>query len=244
MRYSQLLSTLVSMLDATRTYGLWRAVFGDAPPDVGSPFDLECEFVWRVNEELFPIDLAYMDSYLGCEEDPLNYPIPIIGYRIPWEEWDPRDLPGYVRSIAACLADHRGGDDDVVPEGGAIAWLRLNPPEGLPGADHLVESALQRLKCLGAPLDALADLVSSALRSMNNVFLDWSGSMYDEGDFDLDAFYWDADNVRWLANQFAQARPAVERIQVFAKWFETLPAEEANLRILDALYEAGNDSSS
>lgn len=232
MNYSQLLSILVSMLDATRTYGLWRDVFGDAPPDVENPFDLECEFVWRVNEELFPIDLAYMDSYLGCEEDPLNYPIPIVGYRIPWEEWDARDLPPYVRSICACLADHRGSDDNVVPEGLAIAWL-------LPGADLLVENALQRLRCLGTPLDALADLVGSALRSTNNVFLDWSGM--DEEDFDSDAFYWDTDNVRWLASQFAQARPAVERIQAFAVWFETLPADEANQRILDALREADND---
>jgi hypothetical protein len=233
MNYSQLLSILVSMLDATHVYGLWHDVFGDAPPDVQDPLDLECEFVWRVNEELFPIDLNYMDSYVAFEEDPLNYPISIVGYRIPWESWATEDLPPHVRLLAACLAGHRRVDDDSLV-GPAIPWLSL-------GMEHTVESALQRLSCLDAPFNALSDLVGSALRSTNNVFLDWSGMMFDEEDFDMDAFYWDVSNVHWLASQFAQARPAVERIQSFAVWFETLPPDEANQRILDALREAGND---
>ncbi len=207
---------------------LWRDVFGDAPPRGMCASDLECEFIGRVHYELFPINLQVLDSLLEDYDDesgPLDQPIPIDGYRIPWEACPVSDMIEYMQPVAAAIQNAR--EDAEAPE-----WLR-------PHVDRsVVDAALDDLAGRGAPWDGLADLVRLAIRPpANNPWLSQPDVFWQMEYVDCFPYYWEADQVRELARLYAEARPVIDRIEAYINWYCRQPDEAAYDLVMQMLWQ-------
>jgi len=219
-----------------RVHALFRDVFGESRPFDTWLIDLENEFANMVNERLFPVEIEAMNMYLEADEDPFNAPIPISGWRIPWDVCDTSELDNYQVPVAELLTEANEGPvwdpDEGVPMGGP-AWLRMDAP------DAVVEANLARIAALPGLLCGLADLVRLALGvglQRGNPFLDLPGVMvaYEYMDWDT-PWYWDKDDIGKLAKLYEQARPIVERIEAFHEWFDANPGE-ADGAVLHAIW--------
>lgn len=233
--YAWLAEALTGFDAKAGLYDLWRAVLGEQQPAIllsDSIYALEAEFIKRVDARLFPLDLVMIEEVWWSDEvGPLDYPIPINGFRIPWEVEDAEDMAPYQQAIAECLAANRLGH-----QGPAIPWLGAGEPE-----PEEVEAALARLKALVVPLNALADLVRLAiLGPFDNPFLDCPHSAWRE-DYALDVYYWGVEDIRYLTERYQEVRDVGERIKAFRHWFSVQPDQkQASDTITRLLQEAGS----
>jgi hypothetical protein len=269
--YTRAASYLQGLLDSLSIYELWEVIFGQNKTACADPFSLEVEFVQRVNAELFPVDLGAMDQiYYGYDGPILDLPIPVAGWRLPWETMVVRELPGYQQAAAACIIAASGEialyEDDEPPwppdlsaeellsirlagweDTPEIPWLSMDAPPGAAG------TALKRLT--SSPLPAsnqdglqaaagLADLVRNAITGpTGNPFLDLSSDPLWDDDYDYCdiPYYWYPGDIRRLADLYSRARPIVERIEAFRRWFEGFQdAKEAQRIVLQRLEAAGS----
>jgi len=83
-RYHAVAFWLSECISRSHITYLWREVFAAEPPP-GSAFDAQVEFVGRVCQELFPVDTGAMDDLLTSGADPMEYPIMVGGWGVPWE---------------------------------------------------------------------------------------------------------------------------------------------------------------
>jgi len=239
--YAWLAENLTHLEIKAGLYDLWRAVLGEQQPAIllsDSIYTLEAEFIKRVDARLFPIDLVMIEEIWWSDEvGPLDYPIPIPGFRIPWEMEPAEDLPPYQQAIAECLAANRLGSGDP-----AIPWLVEDPASvrGAEDAQPEVGAALATLAALTVPLNALADLVRLAiLGPFDNPFLDHPPSSWLE-DYALDVYYWTEENIRYLTERYQEVRDVGERIKAFRNWFSVQPDQKrAGDTITRLLQEAG-----
>jgi hypothetical protein len=192
---------------------LFRDVFGERREFDGWIVDLENDFANRVYLELFPMDIEAMNVYMEIDEDPFNGPIPISGWRIPYDYCDVSDLDACQQTVAELLVAAR-------LEGEGPDWLRDDAP------DVEVERNLARIAALPGPIAGLADLIRLAIsrRAFGNPFLDYPFRV-NEFDFDWEQspYYWTPEDIGQLAALYREARPVVERIQAFEAWFAAHP---------------------
>lgn len=250
---------LDDILARGRILAAWRAVFGVTPTDPQQyTFDLECEFVARVHRELFPVDLSFLDDFYNSGEgNLLDYWIPFNGYGLPWELSDAMDeveaCATPVLAVLGSLGFLNENDFDIdvddMLDDLATWWYRKSGQAELPAwdrppGDEAGLKALQaRLRRLPPPLDALADVVDIALKNTGNTFLDsvpWFWDVeYTGGYYGLD---WTAENVRELAEEFDRARPAVNRLEAYKRWYDgQVNPREVCARLVGAIQEGACD---
>lgn len=260
--YSRCLARFEDLDDRVRILSLWHAVFDDPAPAHTSAFTLLQYFVWRVHEDLFRVDLTEMDACQNMiwsvdHDDPdweppqsvLDYPIPLLGYGIPWEMAGLDECPPCAAPLLAILderledrAQSLGFDPTCFLESVEHWWAgrdRLGAAWGLEqqGVDG-VRALQQALRLLPVPLDALADLVDCILRETNSVFINTVSGGYQceySEDFDIWDYElnWRPDVIRRYAESFNAVRPAIERMETYAAWYDETPDAEA--RVLAAL---------
>jgi len=248
--YSGVLERLRVYAEGMRVCSLWQDVFGENVWRKARRglFDVEVNFAGRVHAELFPIDLMAMDEmYYSYDDSVWELPIPVVGFRIPWEIAAGEELPGYMALVGDCIAYLRtppgagqaGGKDaemeqwvDSEREAPYVQWL----------SGQGAEAALAYLAAMDPPLCGLADLCRLAMQppDTGNPFLDFPP---DHGwaamEYVYDTWYWTSDDVHELADKFNQVRDAARRIDAFEAWFDDQDQDAANQRVLELLLQAG-----
>jgi hypothetical protein len=244
--YSGVLERLRVMADGMRVCALYQEFFGENVWKKArrSLFDVEVAFAGRVNAELFPIDLMAMDEmYYGSDEPIWELPIPVVGYRIPWEIAAGEELPGYMALVGDCIASLRTGGEDAEMEQWGDTERDAPYVQWLSGQG--TEAALAHLSNLAPPLNGLADLCRLAMQEPHtgNPFLDFPP---DHGwaamEYAYDTWYWTSDDVHELAEYFDRVRDVAGRIHAFEAWFydeADHDQDTANERILELLLRAG-----
>jgi len=213
--------------------GLWRDVFGDAPPWKRWVFDLWCAFVWRVDEQLFPIDLTAMDSWFNSgEEGPLYaWPIPLRGWGVPWELETIDCFVAYARPVYAVCASQL-----EAPFEAAVNWLdtwwdkqgRESPVWGLSAGREGIRELQEGLRAEspGQTVEAwvgAGDVIDGILKESGNQFLDHPGrGWYFEYDME-EEWFWSTADIARLVVLYDEVRPAVERMVALEEWWEESP---------------------
>lgn len=234
---------------------LWEDVFGGVPEDLRDgqhgAWDLEERFVEKVDDELFPLDPEYRDVVWNAGERMMEGYIWPRGYGVAWEMQDLDTL--HQAEILVLATVYQSGVVDP-PE---MSYWR---PSGDAFDDELLSYTLARgieipawrrpptldalhafhraLRALDAPLDGLADVLTTLLKTSGNLFLDqvgyyWCGE-YD-GAYEY-LFCWCPTCIDSLRQQYDQARPAIERLKTLKDWYNSDPAA-ARPRVLAALAE-------
>jgi len=231
--YSAVHDLLGSFQERAVILGLWQDVFGDAAPRERWVFDLWCEFVWRVNEQLFPIDLAVMDAWFNSGEDEPMYmwPIPLRGWGVPWEMETIAEFDGYVQPVYAVCA----GELDA-PFEEAVNWLdswwdmqgRVAPAWGLSAGRQGIRELQEGLRAEspGQAVEAWAgagDVIDGILKETKNQFVDHPGRGWYYYEYDSVDFYWDTADINHLAAMYGAVRPAVERMAALERWWAESP---------------------
>jgi len=238
-RYSYLAWWLEDIAQSCYIKSLWHGVFHEAPPD-GDTWNTEIDFVARVNNELFPVDLSVMDMYVNSGEDPFQAPIPIDGAGIAWEFESLCYLPEYAQPMIAILGAAGEIDADTLELDGW--WSDRNyheiPRLRWPG------DALERLGQLPDDLNGLATLYHCVMKDTGNEFIDISG-----GDWAMeyleDFEFWTVEGIQRLTREFDQLRDQVYRLQSYLQWFEHTPGSEHRVLsiLLDLCEESTDDNS-
>jgi len=259
--YREAHDAVINYLTFAETWVLWRDIFDEDVTDmkIGAYYDLTLQLVGRVHQTLFPVDLEYMDQVMESGDNPMRYPIPIEGIRIPWEIAPLSDLEPCDQAIAAAIRMARGDemdseywwweelgilfdfdDKDNISQFDLYFWW-LND---VGSDDHeLAVPHLARIAALPGPESAIADLVLACLAPSNNPF-------YDTCTYALEYFarehYWVADDVRALARFYKEAEPILRRVRRYREWWREMYEEDgevdghvAVLKILGL--EVGND---
>jgi len=244
--YSGVLEQLRTYAYGMRVCALYQEMFGENiwKRAQRSLFDVEINFAGRVGAELFPIDLMAMDEmYYSYDDSIWELPIPVTGFRIPWEIAAGEELPGYMALVGDCIACLRtGGKDaememyvDSEREAPYVAWLS---GEGM-------DAALAYLSGLEPPMNGLADLCRLAIQPgpTGNPFLDYPPNHgWAAVEYAYDTWYWTSDDVHELADRFNQVRDVAGRIRAFEAWYydeADHDQDAANERILELLLQAG-----
>lgn len=231
--YSPVLRLLEERYALARPAILWREIFNEnMDVQTDDPFQAAAEFAWRVNEELFPVDLEVMDEIFGFGENPLQYPIPFMGYGVPWELESIEDVERPAQPMVATVAPNVEISALEFPFADAIEhaleaidrwWERhgySSPPQLEWPADRA--TAVDLLAELSPPLDGLACLYLTVVKGTGNVFLDVPGEFW-QADYLLEygVPYWTPADVKWLAREFADVREEVARLETYREWFES-----------------------
>lgn len=229
--YVGILAWLCTAYESRQVYVLWREVFGEEPLACWerSEWDVMMEFLQRVDRELFPVDLQMMNEfYYSLDEEPMNVPVPVSGLRMPWEVLGVEDLPAWQgvagrlmqENFVSAMADDMGMMPEPAEDLLEITW----PGEG----EEVVEEALGRLRAEGEPWDGLAELLRLSLEPMTgNPFLDWPDEAQWICEYAYNEFYWTAEDIRYLAEQWAAVKEVGARIANFREWYHVQPDYEA-----------------
>lgn len=221
---------------------LWRGVFGEDPPAHLSiwdaEWDAEIEFVWRVHNELFAVDLNMMDMYYNSGENPLECPIAVGGLGVPWEVDVLEFIVEYAQPMVAVL----GAAGEIQPDGLADWWEARHYDE--PPQLHWPADAMDRLHRLPQPLDGLTVLYHAVVKNTGNLFLDVPAEAKWQCEYWPDVEYWTVGYVQDLASEFSRVREDVSRLEAYIQWFEDIPGSESRvLAILLDLCEESDDNS-
>ena len=234
----------VNLVDLLRKYSLradiytwWQKYFHESSPRKWL-FDLQCEFVNRVDEHLFPIDLSEMDNMLNSgayeEAEPLHYPILYLSYGIPWEIEAITEFDASVQPVIAVVALLLAGGEKMADEID-LWWEFLDVPRP---EYHNVEwiGDLPRLRdalaCQDGPLSGLSVAIECVCKDTGNVFIDsptWLRYEYDG----YDEFWWCDSDIETLAHEYAEVKDKIARLTAYQKWFDHTPgAMEQVTRLL------------
>jgi len=209
------------------------------------------QFVQRVQQELFPVDLYTMDGYAYCSETetPLSFGIPIDSLGVAWEITELGDFVGALQVLLAIIGERLVEtalavdwlDTDGFLES-AQAWLEkrgIDLAWGLPEGQDAHEGLLllrQALALQPEPLDGLAVALDTTLRNTGNPFLDTVDDGWRCEYDDYDEFYWDSHTVRMLTAHYDEARPRIGQLNAYYKWYDdTLHAESQVVQLLTRL---------
>lgn len=235
-RYGPVRASLHAGLEQLRVYDLWERIFGLDCTQDSDWLDLQIGFIVRVRDELFPLGQIEEEAdfvFYGFTSL-LEIPVPVMGWRLPYEAAHCIDLPAWQQAAVAtlswnCLQDDGDWFQDRVAAPYDVWWL-------VPWAT--VEAWRIGLSWLAhqAPHWAgLANLIWISLRDYANPFLGLPGDLW-AAEYAVDVWYWTVEDITWLAKQWQQARPVVERIERFARWFNAQPDQlEAHLQVIDIL---------
>lgn len=205
---------------------LWREIFDQPMPDE-DPFDAFITFVQKVDRELFPVHLLYMDDLLYNVEtwqDLVCYPIPYIGYGVPWEVECFSCLEPWAQPMVAAL-DIAGviGDAGTINYDSDDYWERLGYDE-IPDLAWLrnVDRAVEMLKQLPPPYDGLAAVYHAVCKNTDNLFIaipspGWTFEYYMQDDS------WDVAEIAWFAEMYAAGQDDVEALGHYFQWFAHEP---------------------
>lgn len=241
-RYSIVRSRLDELLAGLGIYHLWRDVFGEDVSGNDNLWSLRRRFVDRVQSEFFPLDNWTMNQLLLSDEHALENPIPLRGWRVPWEAAHTEELSAYQQVVASCITAARLGLGDefgwmdmgcreinpddpewspwsildarpATPDVPDVPWMYEDTPRGY------IEGALRRLAAFPYPVSGLADLIRVSLDLNDaNPFLDLPSGLW-AAEYDTCGWGWDAASVRTLAIHYDEARPTIGRIEAFRRWF-------------------------
>jgi len=244
--YSGRLWSLAQYLRETHEWGqiaqLWREVF-DEGLETNYLLDAQAEFVQRVDRELFPVELECMDEICGYDgENPLNYPIFITTYGVPYEVGFEEVLQAHCPLLAAMLVAGCSLEiPDTLPVWEWWASVGYPDPDELPREElawlaNNSEQARILLRSLNPPLNGLATLYGCIAKDTDNLFLEipdgpWQGEYWDM----YDAWYWSPGEIRALAKMFAAVREDVERLKNYLNWYY----EGRNREIIQTLLKLG-----
>ena len=240
-RYSYLAWWLEDVARSCHIRDLWRGIFHEEPPEEWSAWDTEINFVARVNNELFPVDLSAMDMYVNSGEDPFQVPIPIDGAGIAWEFESLCYLPEYAQPMIAVLGAAGEINADTL-DGELESWwndrnYHETPRLRWPG------NALERLGQLPDGLNGLATLYHCIMKDTGNEFIDVSSDW--EMEYLEDFEFWTVEGIQRLTREFDQMRDQAYRLQTYLQWFEHIPGSESRVLsiLLDLCEEPTDDNS-
>lgn len=220
---------------------LWKTVFGSVPADldVHDVLGMQVQFANRVDRELFPVDLTYLDDCLNSgEEDPLDCGLIPETYGLPWEMCDLEELPAGSIPVLAVLAlpeilertgyavegelDGLNMDllewwQEAVEEGDLDDIPTWNLSRDMDGVRRFREA----LALLRPPLNALATVLDTVARDSGNPFLDTPGSFYraEYDEFWNEEWCWCASCVKELTRLYEPVRERVEQMRAYYDWY-------------------------
>jgi hypothetical protein len=210
-----MLESLGEATDLFQIMELWEGVFHCQPgeDDRGSVLDMQCAFACRVHNELFPLNLEFMDDLVNAGENPFSCGIPARSYGVPWDVVDPDWLPDEYKPLADVLVrcgEIMSDECDV-----DLVW----PDDGY-----------EQLSTLDAPLDGLSIAYRCVMREDDSIFLSCSE------DDDWWMFTWTVEDIQQLTVLYEQVRSKVAQLESYLVWFgETPDAAERVEKILLSL---------
>lgn len=172
--------------------------------------------LFPVHDDIWDVDLEIIEWRL--------WEIPVIpmGFDEWIDGWDDLKEPApYLLHISCAHMRHSRGDEDS-------PYLRDEFADEYP--DHLVPRYLEpqrlvktlREMGLPEPLDALPDLVEMLDHSTGNAWLDVGEcALAEGGGYPL----WNPEEVAWLAEQWQQAKPVLDRVHRLLDWQNSSPEE-------------------
>lgn len=225
---------------------LYLDTFGERMPRCETPFEAAAQFVNRVNDEVFPVDIGAMDQWLFCIEDwdtaLLQTPLLVETYGIAWEMADFVDFKDVAQLMIAICYEHLA--DGYVDEPWIKEWWRKygysTPPRfGWPDDRAW---AIEHLRALKTPFNGLECVYRAVRKDNDNVFLDMCNDWRNEYERDMEA-YWDSYYIEWLRVAYADVRGEIERGRRLERWCELDPGKRVPLCIdqcvrLEAAYGA------
>lgn len=243
-RYRLVFNRIVGMQKKYQVHNLWMQLF-----DVNTfgsdddEFALSEDLIMRVHQELFDLDLEYtMEIMYSVGENPLHYPIYINGYRIPWEVAHLCEMYSYQRPLAAAIIDSRLLEygDEIDTYYAEVLWDK--DTFVLPESQAELRAVVERLAAQPEPFNALADLLEYSVELRTDNFFMMTTNVGGAGDeyMPRDLFWWTVEDIRTLTEHCTRAKPAIERINAYADWFEHAQAtgvpdycpHRATLRVL------------
>lgn len=209
-------------------YTWWQKYFHEPSPRIKWLFDLQRDFLHKVDERLFPINFSEMDSLFnsgGYEEvEPLHYSIPYWSYGVPWEMEAIAEFTVPVQPVIAIVAP-------LLADGGAqvdeldLWWETSDVPRP---EYRSVEwcGDLPRLRdalaCQDAPLDGLSVAIECVCKDTGNVFIDVPAWLrYEYANYD--EFSWCDDDIETLARRYAEVKDKIDRLVIYERWFSHTP---------------------
>jgi hypothetical protein len=179
--------------------------------------DLTAWFAYMVDENLFPLDLNFMDSIYGGSGDVLDLIMQGVPYRswgVPYEIMALRDLDPHAQPLVAITQGvpdwHEFWDDAGVdfPETG-LSWA-CDP-----------EMGILNLRGLEPPLDGLEVMARCVARTNQNPFLDIPDLWY-RGEYwgEFSDYWWCEQDIRELARLYDRARSDIEIIEEYKRWVD------------------------
>jgi len=201
--------------------------------DYYATWDLEIQFVGRVNDELFPVHLATMDMYVNCGENPFEASIPIDGNGIAWECEFIVYLPEYAQPMVAVL-----GAAGKIEPGNLEEWWSDRNYDHVPQI-RWPDDALDRLQELPNELRGLATLYHCVMKDGDNEFIDVPGGDW-ANEYIYEFYFWTVENVLLMAKEFDQVRDQIHQLHIYTGWFEQFPS--AMSRVLSVLLDICEES--
>lgn len=231
--YSGVYRWLYVAMDKLRVYDLWRTIFNEERQADDVMVDT-VEFMNRVHNELFPLDGVMMTEFEMSGDNPLRYPIPLSGVRLPHEFIASGDLPAWQQAVVATIEWnlHTYDDDRFFSEVGT-------PPEVWYLEPWATAEAWQKglgWLALGGPhWSGLARLIWISLHTFTNPFLGLPPAVYDEGLLPGYTWEWTTGDLLELAEMYQRARPTINQITCFQAWFERQKPLAAHRAVLTML---------
>jgi len=220
---------------------MWKIAFGAAPADldVHDVLGMQVQFANRVDRELFPVDLTYLDDCVNSgEEDPLDCGLIPETYGLPWEMCDLEELPAGSIPVLAVLALSEFLDEPGYAVAGSLDGLNESllgwwqgavdegdldelPTWGLPVDSGGVQQLRQALALLRPPLNALATVIDTIVKESGNLFLDTPGAFYraEYDEFWNEDWCWCATCIRELTRLYEPVRERVEQMELYYDWY-------------------------
>jgi hypothetical protein len=220
---------------------MWRIAFGAAPADldVHDVLGMQVQFASRIDRELFPVDLWYLDDCLNSgEEDPFDCGLIPETYGLAWEMCDLEEIsPGAIPIMAVLALPEILEKTGYTVEGeldglnmDLLEWWQEAVEEG--DLDDIPTWNLSRdmdgvrrfreaLALLRPPLNALATVLDTVARDSGNPFLDTPGSFYrvEYDDFWNEEWCWCASCVKELTRLYEPVRERVEQMRAYYNWY-------------------------
>ena len=239
---------------------LYLQLFGELPAwrrdTVWSVWCVCEELANRVHHEMFPINYDLMNDCGSCGENPLENPVMFQGHGVPWECLPVFQLSEYLRPLVAIYGLSTACADACAP----LAWDEMlsdwwdqlphdridsTDPGGFiwPGTPDGIKAMTGRLETLDPPLDGLATLLRCVVKQTGNPFLDMAEGdqcgEYCDGYFDDYYVPWCREDLNRLTEAWLKAKPEVDRMLAFCRWFNSGPLAKPMIEATNLLIQHG-----